>query len=470
MSYKAKNNAYSTLASGISAGAASLTVQAGHGDRFPAITAPDWTKITLEDAAGNREIIYVGARTAGSDVLSTLTRGQEGTTARAWNAGDVVELRMTAQLVEDAMGHAAQTTGAHAASAIAFSPTGGLGSTNVQAALAELDSEKQAALGFTPANDTLGNLSNKATARGNLGVEAAEVDVASAATTDIGAAASMNVRITGTTTITSLGTVAAGTVRNCRMAGALTLTHNATSLILPAGGANIATAAGDCFEAESLGSGNWVVRKYQKADGTSVIAAASEVTGVVKDYVGATAPSGYALLSGRTIGSASSGATERANADTQALFTLLWNDMTNTEAPVSGGRGASASADFSANKTITLPDARGRVIAGKDNMGGTTASRLTSGGSGIAGTTLGTSGGGESVTLTAAQSGLPSHTHSYIVSTGTGGGGAQNPLYNGGGDTNVLWGSSNTGAASASASSAHSSTQPTLVLNKIIKL
>lgn len=470
MSYKAKNNAYSTLAAGITSGETSLTVQAGHGDRFPAITAPDWSKITLEDAAGNREVILLGARTAGSDVLGTLTRGQEGTTARAWNAGDVVELRMTAQLVEDAMGHSAQTTGAHAASAIAFSPTGGIAATNVQAAIAELDSEKQASLGFTPASDTLGNLSNKATARANLGVEAAEVDVASAATTDIGAAASMNVRITGTATITSLGTVAAGTVRNCRMAGALTLTHNATSLVLPAGGANIATAAGDCFEAESLGSGNWVVRGYQKADGTSVIAAISEVTGVVKDYVGTSAPSGYVLLSGRTIGSASSGATERANADTQALFELLWNSLSNTEAAVSSGRGASASADFAANKTIALPDARGRVIAGKDNMGGTTASRLTSGGSGITGTTLGTSGGGESVTLTAAQSGLPSHTHTTPNFYGQGGGAAQNPLYNGGADTNVLWGASNTGAASASASSAHSSTQPTLVLNKIIKL
>lgn len=459
MSYKAKNNAYSTLAAGIAAGATSLTVQAGNGDRFPVITAPDWTKITLEDTAGNREVILLGARTAGSDVLGTLTRGQEGTAARAWNAGDVVELRMTAKLVEDAMGHSAQTTGAHAASAIAFSPTGGVGSTTVQGAIAELDSEKQAALGFTPASNTLGNLSNKATARANLGVEAAEVDVASAATTDIGAAASMNVRITGTTTITSLGTVAAGTVRNCRMAGALTLTHNATSLVLPAGGANIATAAGDCFEAESLGSGNWVVRGYQKADGTSVIAA--EVTGVVKDYVGATAPSGYVLLSGRTIGSASSGATERANADTSALFTLLWNDMTNTEAPVSGGRGASASADFAANKTITLPDARGRVTAGKDNMGGTTASRLTSAGSGITGTTLGVAGGTETHTLTSAQ--MPNHYHSmYIGTTGSG-----SPLFG-----NPDGGAYSPAGATldAGGGGAHQNTQPTLVLNKIIKL
>lgn len=90
------------------------------------------------------------------------------------------------------------------------------------------------------------------------------VVVASAATTDIGAAASQNVTVTGTTTITSFGTVAAGTVRNLTFSGALTLTHNATSLILPYG-ANIVTVAGESLRAVSLGSGNWRVTEYQKA-------------------------------------------------------------------------------------------------------------------------------------------------------------------------------------------------------------
>lgn len=102
--------------------------------------------------------------------------------------------------------------------------------------------------------------------------EAAEVSIASAATVDIGAAASNNVLITGTTTITSLGTAAAGITRKGRFAGALTLTYNATSLILP-GAANITTAANHTFEALSLGSGNWIVTKYQKANGTAVVSA-----------------------------------------------------------------------------------------------------------------------------------------------------------------------------------------------------
>jgi hypothetical protein len=107
------------------------------------------------------------------------------------------------------------------------------------------------------------------TARANLGIEAAQVDVVSATTTNIGAAASMNVRITGTTTITAFDSVASGIWRSGYFSGALTLTHNGTSLILP-GGANITTAAGDSFIARSLGSGNWKVLLYQKADGTAI--------------------------------------------------------------------------------------------------------------------------------------------------------------------------------------------------------
>ena len=97
-----------------------------------------------------------------------------------------------------------------------------------------------------------------------------ETTVASATTTDLGAVTSNKVSITGTTTITGFGTVAAGVQRWGRFTGALTLTHNATSLILP-GAANITTAAGDSFHAVSLGSGNWAVYSYQRANGKAVI-------------------------------------------------------------------------------------------------------------------------------------------------------------------------------------------------------
>jgi hypothetical protein len=87
-------------------------------------------------------------------------------------------------------------------------------------------------------------------------------DIASATTTDIGAATGEFVDITGTTTITGLGTIAAGIERTVRFTGALTLTHNATSLILP-GGANITTAANDTAIFRSLGSGNWICVSYK---------------------------------------------------------------------------------------------------------------------------------------------------------------------------------------------------------------
>lgn len=111
-------------------------------------------------------------------------------------------------------------------------------------------------------------------------------DIASATTTDIGAATGNYVVITGTVTITGLGTIKAGTHRWVRFAGALTLTHNATSLILP-GGADITTAAGDMMLAISEGSGNWRVPFYQRADGKAVIR--SGVVQVVSTQDGAVA-------------------------------------------------------------------------------------------------------------------------------------------------------------------------------------
>lgn len=90
-----ENNAYSRLAASLAAAGTSLTVETGTGDRFPIAIAPNYFKLTLQDAANNIEIIKVTARAASSDSL-TIERAQEGTTARAWNIGDIVELRLTA--------------------------------------------------------------------------------------------------------------------------------------------------------------------------------------------------------------------------------------------------------------------------------------------------------------------------------------------------------------------------------------
>lgn len=85
--------------------------------------------------------------------------------------------------------------------------------------------------------------------------------MASATLTDIGAATSNVVAISGTTAIASLGLIAAGARRTVQFLGSLVLTHNATSLILP-GNANITTAAGDTADFLSLGGGNWICLDY----------------------------------------------------------------------------------------------------------------------------------------------------------------------------------------------------------------
>ena len=96
-------------------------------------------------------------------------------------------------------------------------------------------------------------------------------DIASATTTNIGAATGNYVQITGTTTITALGTSAGGVWRNVTFTGGLTLTHNATSLILPTG-ANITTAAGDTALFMSEGAGNWRCMFYYRATGAALAA------------------------------------------------------------------------------------------------------------------------------------------------------------------------------------------------------
>jgi len=67
--------------------------------------------------------------------------------------------------------------------------------------------------------------------------------------------------------------------------------------------------------------------------------------------------------------------------------------------------------------TFNLPDLRGRTVAGLDNMGGTTAGRVTNSESGITGTTLGASGGSQSVAINTSQ--MPSHTHVQDAHTHT---------------------------------------------------
>lgn len=87
--------------------------------------------------------------------------------------------------------------------------------------------------------------------------------IASASTTDLNTVTQKSISVTGTTTITSLGTVPAGIDKELRFAGILTLTHSA-ALHLP-GASNITTAANDVVTVRSLGSGNWICTNVSRA-------------------------------------------------------------------------------------------------------------------------------------------------------------------------------------------------------------
>ncbi len=105
-------------------------------------------------------------------------------------------------------------------------------------------------------------------------------NIASSGTTDPCSQKPTTVTVTGTTTITSFGgNCQVGQIKRIIFAAALTLTHNATSLILPNGGNNITTAAGDTADAVYLGSSDWRVTNYTLANGqplnTSAVAVGS---------------------------------------------------------------------------------------------------------------------------------------------------------------------------------------------------
>lgn len=210
-------------------------------------------------------------------------------------------------------------------------------------------------------------------------------------------------------------------------------------------------------------------------DATTILA-----TGDIKVRYGTGQVTGFVRLNGRTIGSSTSGAAERANADAQTLFEFLWTN--DASLSVSTGRGLTANADWVANKTLTLPDFRGRAIAGLDDMGNSAAGRLTATYFGATATTLGAVGGSESHTLTLAQ--LAAHDHGGATGSTdpavTGGiyGGAITQLVGGtspsisapGNPTLVDVAAHTHTIASSGSGSAHNNTQPTALVTVYCKL
>jgi len=172
--------------------------------------------------------------------------------------------------------------------------------------------------------------------------------------------------------------------------------------------------------------------------------------GVTLPYAGTAAPTGYLFCFGQSL----------LRTDYAALFTAIGTTY-----------GAADGTHFS------LPDLRGRVPAGKDDMGGSSANRLTAADDGLNGDTLGATGGGETQTLVTAN--LPAYTPSGSVSSSsTGVNSYSTPGTNigiggtaTGGQINVTTPtitSTFTGTAQGGSSTAFGVVQPTFILNYII--
>lgn len=168
--------------------------------------------------------------------------------------------------------------------------------------------------------------------------------------------------------------------------------------------------------------------------------------GAVLDYFGATPPTGWLFAAGQEV----------SRSEYADLFAVI-----GTVGGVGNG-----------STTFNIPDCRGRVSAGKDNMGGTTAGRLNT----LSSTTLGATGGAQTHTLTTAQLAAHSHTvtdpghfHSGAepATIGFQPGGALDD-----GATSSVTGTATTGITIANAGSgdAHNNVQPTIICNKIIKV
>lgn len=158
--------------------------------------------------------------------------------------------------------------------------------------------------------------------------------------------------------------------------------------------------------------------------------------GGVMPFAGSIAPAGWLLCYGQAVSRSQYG----------ELFAVLGTSY-------GSGDGST---------TFNLPDLRGRVVAGVDNMGGSAASRLTSTTITGGGDAVGEVGGSQTHTLTTSE--MPAHTH-YMV----GNAGVYTTSYANGFNNFLQVGSVDSSTGSAGGGGAHNNVQPTMVLNYIIK-
>lgn len=204
----------------------------------------------------------------------------------------------------------------------------------------------------------------------------------------------------------------------------------------------LAGAAGTITGTNAEGTSTSFARADHDHALSSALSNALAPTGSIMAFAGTVAPTGWLLCDGSQQPVATYGALD-------AVLGTTYGNRTN-------GSGGSGSSHF------RLPDLRGRVPAGKDDMGGSAASRLTTKVLSAA-NTLGATGGAQTHTLTTSE--MPAHDHDRAgaLFNFTGGGG----LARGMSDKNL--GTSNVRTQDTGGGGEHTNTQPTLVLNYIIK-
>lgn len=106
--------------------------------------------------------------------------------------------------------------------------------------------------------------------------------------------------------------------------------------------------------------------EFQSYDAIDSIAQSPRTGDIVATYFNRLPKGGWVPMDNRSIGSANSLATARANNDSFFLYKTLWDAVSDTYAPVTGGRGATAQADFVADKPLILTNVLGRVLAGQN--------------------------------------------------------------------------------------------------------
>ena len=169
---------------------------------------------------------------------------------------------------------------------------------------------------------------------------------------------------------------------------------------------------------------------------TSAITALTPA-GLVLPYAGSSAPTGYLLCDG--------------SAQSRTTYATLFGVIGTTYGTGDG------------STTFNVPDLRGRVIAGQDDMGGSSANRLTGLTGGVDGDVLGGTGGGETHTLSTSE--LPPHDHNLPVDSG-GSLSIQSLFATAGSDQGY---DGSVDPASTGGGGAHNNVQPTIILNYIIK-